>query len=165
MTIEPEMLEAVIALVCGREPGGVFAADLARVLDQRDEVLPWVVLRSHAFDDDAEVQERLKALAAAGNRPNRQRPPAAVIDPQSYQRARDVETALGALIAANIAGARHADTVGALLHAENRTLPGRPGYDFRRRIAEFAPAPVVEMAVEAEAIVPSAPETAGTPKD
>ena len=151
MTIEPQMLEAVIALVCGREPGGAFAADLARVLDQREEVLPWVVLRCRAFDDDAEVQARLKTLAAAGNRPNRQRAHGAVIDPQSHQRARDVETALGAMIAAKIAGAGQADTVGALLHAENRTLPGRPGYDFRRRIAEFAPDPVEEMAPEAEA--------------
>jgi hypothetical protein len=161
MTIEPAMLQSVITLVLGREPGDAFVADLARVLDQRDEVLPWVVLRSRAFDDDAEVQAQLRALAAAGNRPNRQRPHRAVIEPQSYQRARDVETALAAMIAANIAGAAQADTIGALLHAENRTLPGRPGYDFRRRIAEFAPDPAEALAVEADVTAQGGSETTG----
>lgn len=105
MTIEAQMLQSVITLVLGRDPDAAFAADLARVLEQRDEVLPWVVLRSHAFDDDPEVHARLKALAALGNRPSRPRPPGAVIEPQAFQRARDVETALAAMIAANVAGA------------------------------------------------------------
>lgn len=158
MSIEPEMLAAIIRLVLGRDPGQMLVADLARVLDQRDEVLPWLVLRQRVFDADPKVQARLKALSAAGNCATRHRPHGAAITPESYQQARDVEAALGAMIAANIAGAEHADMIGALLHAENRTLPGRPGYDFRRRIAEFAPAPVGEFAVIADGVAPADPD-------
>lgn len=155
MSVEPEMLGAILRLVLGRDPGQALVADLARVLDQRDEVLPWLVLRQRVFDADPEVQARLKTLSAAGNCATRHRPHGTTITPETYQRAREVEAALGAMIAANIAGADHADTIGALLHAENRTLPGRPGYDFRRRIAEFAPAPEPVLTPEADTVDPA----------
>lgn len=150
MTIEPKMLGATIALVLGRNPGQPLVSELARVLELQEEVLPWLVLRQGAFDGDAEVQSRLSALAAAGNRPSRQRPAGPIIAADTYARKRDVEAALGAMIADNIAGTDHADTLGAMLHAHNSTLPGRPGYDFRRRIAEFAPEQDARVEAETE---------------
>jgi hypothetical protein len=134
----------------GREPDPVLVTDLAHVLEAREEVLPWLVLRQGAFADDPEALTTLKALAAAGNRPSRQRPDAPVLAPETPGLYRDAETALRDLIAQNLAGSAHADTLGAILHAHNSTLPGRPDYDFRRRIIELAPEP--EPAVDAEAI-------------
>lgn len=143
MTVDPEMLGATIALVLGRKLNKPMIDELARVLEQQEEVLPWLVLRQAAFDGDAEVQTRLRALAATGNRPSRHRPDGPVVDPAGHARQREIELALGRMIADNIAGKKHADTIGALLHAHNTMLPGRPGYDFRRRIVEFAPEPEV----------------------
>lgn len=139
MTIDPEMLGATIALVLGRTPAMALVGDLARVLEQQEEVLPWLVLRQAAFAGDREVETRLKALAGGGNRPLRLRPDPTVIDPESPARKREIEAVLGAIIADNLAGSGCADALGGLLHAHNATLPGRPHYDFRRRIVEQAP--------------------------
>jgi hypothetical protein len=156
MTVEPETLGAVIALVLGRKPDKALVADLARVLDQREEVLPWLVLRQGAFADDADVLARLHALAGAGNRASHHRPAGPVMAPETHARKRDVEVALGRMIADNIAGTGHSDAIGAMLHAHNATLPGRPGYDFRRRIVEQAPVPDPTVAADGE---PDAGET------
>jgi len=157
MTIEPAALGSAIALVLGRDPDTALLGELARVLARQEEVLPWLVLRQHAFDDDPEILDRLRALAAAGNRPSRHRPDGPVQSPAAYALKRDVEAALGAMIAENVASADRADGLGALLHAHNRTLPGRPDYDFRRRIVERGPlAAIVPEDDDASAAEPAA---------
>ena len=139
MTVDTELLHAAVALVLGRTPGKALTHELGRVLDQQEEVLPWLILRENAFADDADVQGRLRALAAAGNRPTRQRPAGPVVAICTPVVKREIEEALGGIIADNVAGSDRADAIGALLHIQNSTLPGRPGYDFRRRIVELAP--------------------------
>ena len=163
--VDPETLGAVIALVLGRQPGKPLVGELARVLEQHDEVLPWLMLRQGAFDGDGEIQARLAAAAAAGNAPMRQRPDGPVIAPESYVRNRDIETAMARMIADNIAGTDRADALGALLHAHNNTLPGRPGYDYRRRIAERAPLAEPEACAGRDSAIKSSGESSGEPED
>jgi hypothetical protein len=141
MTIEPEWLGGVIALVLGRKPDTALVSQLARVLEAREEVLPWLMLRQGAFADDPEILGHLKALAAQGNRASQHRPAGPVVPPERLGMERDTEHTLRELIADNVARADLADDLGATLHRHNRTLPGRPGYDFRRRIVERAPEP------------------------
>jgi hypothetical protein len=146
MTLEPGWLGGTLALVLARAPAPALIADLARVLEAREEVLPWLVLRQHAFADDPAVCNALTTAAAAVNRPSRHRPDGALMAPETLALERDAEAALRDLIATHIAGAPTADTLGAILHAHNQTLPGHPAYDFRRRITERAPAPEPEPA-------------------
>jgi hypothetical protein len=144
MTVEPAWLGSTIALVLAREPDPALIADLAQVLEAREEVLPWLVLRQHAFADDPGVSGALKQLATTGNRPSRHRPDGPILAPKALALERDAEAALHDLIATHIAGSPTAETLGAILHAHNHTLPGRPAYDFRRRIVELAPVPEPE---------------------
>lgn len=141
MKIEPDWLGDMIALVLGRKPDPALLAVAARLLEQREEVLPWLVLRQSAFADDPELLGRLKTLAAAGNRPSPHRPAGQELAPEAIELNRQVEATLRALIADNLAGQDRADTLGAILHRHNQTLPGGPTYDFRRRIMETAPEP------------------------
>jgi len=144
VTIEPAWLGGVIALVLGRKPDTALVDELARVLAAREEVLPWLMLRQGAFADDPEVVRQLGTLAAQANRPSPRRPAGPVLHPERIGLERDTEAGLRTMIAENIARGDLADALGATLHRHNRTLPGCPGYDFRRRIVERAPEPDVD---------------------
>jgi len=139
MTIDRDWLGCAIMLVTGRQPDDAVLGQIARVLDTREEVLPWLVLRQHAFADDHEVTDRLCALAATAPRMSNHRPGVAPIDPAALPLQRAAETLLGDLIARNTAERASADTLGAALHLHNCLLGYDPAYDFRRRIVECAP--------------------------
>jgi hypothetical protein len=141
MTVAPGWLGGVIALVLGRKPDTALVRELARVLETREEVLPWLMLRQGAFADDPEIVRHLKALAAHSNRASHHRPPGPAVPPERLAMDRATEKALHDLIAQNVAQADLANDLGATLHRHNHTLPGRPDYDFRRRIVEHGPEP------------------------
>lgn len=148
MTIEPEWLGSVIALVLGRKPDTALIDELASLLAAREEVLPWLMLRQGAFADDPEIVRYLRTLAAQANRPSHQRPAGPVLHPQRPALERNTEAMLRTLIGEDVARTDLAQALGATLHHHNRTLPGRPGYDFRRSIVERPPKSASKTDVE-----------------
>jgi hypothetical protein len=139
MAIRPEFLGAAIEMVLGRRADADLIADLAQMLDDPLEVLPWLVLRQGAFAGDSAIVEQLHALAAVANRASPARPWAGVVVPEVQAMDRMLEQGLRDLIADGAARTDLTDTIGSLLHRRNAALSGGPGYEFRRRIVEPGP--------------------------
>lgn len=148
MTIDRQWLSGIVALTLGRQPETTLIEEVAATLETREEVLPWLLLRQGAFADDREVLARLADLAAQTNRVSRHRPSGPVLCPDAVERHRLAELTLRDMVAQNVASSDLADTIGAILHRQNRSVSGRPGYDFRRRIAERFPEPMHEPVAE-----------------
>jgi hypothetical protein len=159
MTIDAQWLNDVIALVLARQPETALTEDLASVLETREEVLPWLILRQGAFADDPEIRAQLHALAVQARGAASPRPAAPPLCPHAIARDLQAEGVLRALVAHAIDSTALADTLGALLHRHNQALSGHAGYDFRRRIAEIAP-PTPEDRTDAPVAVES---SAGQP--
>lgn len=115
MTLDPLWLREAITLTLGRAPDQAQAIDIARVLEAREEVLPWLVLHHGAFSGDESIMKQLRSVAQTGNRASRRRPQGQTIAPAGQQLERDAETALARLIAANLVGSDPADTSDATL--------------------------------------------------
>ena len=139
MTIERDWLNGVIELVLGRSIEPQLLDQIAEVLETPEEVLPWLMLRQGVFAEDPDISAHLKAVAAQASQVLLQRPAGPVVCPDVVERHGLAERTLGDLVAQNIAGASFADHLGAILHRQNQACSGRPGYDFRRRIAEPLP--------------------------
>jgi len=142
MLIDRDWLTGIVALLLGRQIDDALAGELAQLLEQRDEVLPWLILRQHAFADDPAIQALLHSHAAQTNRPATRRPPAPAVPPDTAARQRALRSALDQAIAQAVAASTLNATIGTLLHHENRTLAGTPAYAFRHRISEYPPAPI-----------------------
>ena len=139
MTIDPQWLNDVIALVLARQPETAMIHELATVLELRDEVLPWLILRQGAFADDPQIRAQLEHLSHQPRGATSHRPAAPALCAQAIERDHLAEHVLRALVAQSTDSTALADTLGGLLHRHNQLRSGSAGYDFRRRIVEQAP--------------------------
>jgi hypothetical protein len=147
MLIERDWLTGVIALVLGRQPGVALTDELAQVLEQREEVLPWLILRQGAFADDPAIMAVLHQHAAQISHAATRRPPAPPIAVDAITSDRALHGAMTQVIADAVAATALTSEIGALLHHHNQAIAGTHAYSFRRRIIEY-PQPAISQQME-----------------
>lgn len=141
LRLDPALVGETLALVLGVTPEPAFIDELARVLDNREELLAWVVLRQRGLDGYPEVMAALREQAARRTTPQTRRDLSRPYALHARQIERDAEEALRQRIAEDLALSDLTDEIGALLHRLNEARPGDPGYAYRRHVVEVAPPP------------------------
>ena len=140
MALDPAWLTRAIALATGRAIPADQAAALARVLDNRDEVLPWLTLRAAAFADEPAITAALHAQAARITRPRTARRSALHSATALAEANRLADEAIRQIVAENVDRARLGEELNGLLSRANEAGAGLPGYDFARHIGRVPPA-------------------------
>lgn len=134
MTIEPRDLSDAVALFLGRTIDPALAGEIALMLAQPQELLPWLALRQGAFDTLPDVVAALGEAAAGAARPATRRPPCLSLSAPQITLTRDIHDALRQLVAENVERTSLAQEVNDLLSTLNETRPGAPDYEFHRRV-------------------------------
>jgi len=134
MSIDSERLRAASQLILGSAFSPEQCEELARTLGVVEEVLPWFALRRNAFRTIPQIEANFKAAAMKCPFPSSRRAlprdPARMVLPMN----RELENALGAVIADNLQKSSLASFADAHLAQLTRISSAATTFDGQRRV-------------------------------
>jgi hypothetical protein len=136
MIVDPDWLADAVELMTGRAFDRDAAHELAPVLGEMDEVLPWLVLRQDAGGPG--ITAALKAAAQAVARPQSRRAPGFAVSAPLVEIDRALRDGLHLLVAEDGARADLAEEVHGLQVRRHMFAGAGLGRDYRYRIGRPA---------------------------